>query len=223
MTAPADCVTVDEGGALPLQHALATAEAEGRATVGVRAALSVGAAEEVELRVGGNREALVDGVPVGTWEMAEVPVLSKGLAVGETDSAGEAEAEGECVPDGVAEGETDASLLPVEEREESLLPDTAGVAVEVRVCAAAVAVASTVAEAVAGALPVRAVALELALCRDEAVLPRLALAGPEGVCPAVSRAEAVAVAVARSDAESRPVALAEALEAPPPKPPLRVA
>lgn len=60
VTASADCVTVEEGGALPLSNALPTAEAEVRNAVGVRAALSVGAAEEVVLRVGGKREALVD-------------------------------------------------------------------------------------------------------------------------------------------------------------------
>ena len=175
------------------------------------------------MRVGGKRDALVDGVRVGAWDMAEVPVPGKVLLVGALDTAGEAEAEGEGVPDGVTEGETDAPLLPVGEEEESALPDAAGVAVEVRVCAAAVAVASTVAEAVAGTLPVCGVALALALNRGEAVLPRLALAEPEGVCPAVSRAEAVAVVVVKSDAVPVPVAQAEALEAPPPPPPLRVA
>ena len=155
--------------------------------------------------------------------MAEVPVPGKGLLVGESDTAGEAEAEGERVPDGVTEGETDAPLLPVEEEEESLLPETAGVAVEVSVCAAAVAVASTLVVTVAGALPVCAVALALALGRDEAELPRLALAEPEGECPTVSRAEDEAVVVLSSDAVPEPVALAEALEAPPPPPLLRVA
>ena len=147
----------------------------------------------------------------------------KGLLVGESDTAGEAEAEGERVPDGVTEGEKDAPLLPVGVEEESLLPDTAGVAVEVSVCAAAVAVASTLVEAVAGTLPVCAVALALALCRGEAVLPRLALAEPERVCPTVSHAEGVAVAVVEGDGVPELEALAEALEAPPPTPPLRVA
>ena len=65
VTASADCVTVEEGGALPLSSALPTAEAEVNNAVGVEAALSVGAAEEVVLRVGGKREALVDWVWVG--------------------------------------------------------------------------------------------------------------------------------------------------------------
>ena len=160
---------------------------------------------------------------VGAWEMAEVPVAGEGLLVGKTDSAGEAEVEGERVSDGVAEGEADSPMLPVEEKEDSLLPDTAGVAVDVSVCAAAVAVASTVEEAVVDALPVLAVALALALRSDEAVLPRLALAEPEGVSPAVSRAEPVAEVVVKGDAVTEPVALAEALEALSPTPPLRVA
>lgn len=47
VTAPAVCVTVGEGRALPLSSALPTAEAEVRTAVDVRAVLSVGAAEDV--------------------------------------------------------------------------------------------------------------------------------------------------------------------------------